>query len=442
MSGTELFEREVADRLHRRADQAPVGDGWAGIEHRVARRHRRRQAVRSGVAVLAVVVVAGAAAVLAGPGARDGQQVASGSGGGPLRLALDVSWLAPVHVESYETQALGAPGGVQAVLVDAGAGFAGRVVFVQTVPEGAAFGFGEASPEAVEVDVSGQTGYLGHTTPIASTLGWRLPAGSGLEGVYLGALRMADDELVTVARSLTVAGGAVTVPPGGLAGLAEAGFLHRGSAPGETNEFAEVTYEGEGAWAQLRVHHGSGPGALADLVLDRALSAGDASEVAVRGTTGVLVTYHGEGGARTLMWADRGGAVVELTLDEHTPTTRIDEAIASIRELSEAEWQAIVDELGGPRSVDTTITVPPVDTLHVLQELCQARASWLEADAAGDADLRGAAQADADTAREAAVAAGVGEVSDLEVVFERLIEAMARGDAAHVRAVPEGGGCP
>jgi len=204
-----------------------------------------------------------------------------------------------------------------------------------------------------------------------------------------------------------------------------------------------VTYASPNRSVTLRLT-GGGANRLDDLVLDRLASSGGWRPATVAGKPAVLSTYDAPPDtgsvAKTLMWAHGDGVVAELTAQGLTEA-ELEAAAASIHEVDAPGWDALVARYG-PRTVPSAAPGTGSDQLaEVTVAICQLQARWLSAEAAGDHGAEAAAVEELGNVLDKGRATGLGADSDILVVAERLLDAMASRDLAAIRAIPEGGAC-
>jgi hypothetical protein len=438
------FEQELRIQLHRRADAAPARDGWAGIDRRLAIRERSRRTRNACMTVAVVCLLTAGAVALAG---RSGtSRVSTDPAGAPdgslPRLVFRMVGFEPTFAtESVEASrpptSTAAPGGGRrlSIFTERRAGYGGKVLFVTTAAPGVEFGIGDASPTATQVAIGNATGYLQtHTSLPVQTLGWRLPSG---QAVYLVGLRLTDDELASIGRALRVDGaGDVTWPAGTPALGLE---LHRTSdAPSGPRWYSEVTWVQGSDRLSLRLQQG-GTDVLDDLIADRAASAREIGEIAVEGAHAVMATSDapaGAPGSTSVMWQVRDGVVAEL-VGEGAGRAHVVTAAASLVEVSEAEWQALLARMA--QAPAEPPAGPPEGA--AIAAACSLRGAWLGAAATADAAMQAKLLDDLRRLRDTGTVAGWGSRGDILVVLGQLADAMAAGDVATVRSTPAGG-CP
>jgi len=449
-SGIGELERRITRGLHDHSRLAPDSDGWEAIldrvEHRGRARHRRRAAATG----LVMVGMVGTLVVLTGddgtrvsttpatPAAPTaGPVTATAAVGGLPRLVLDVPGFQLTHADAIEAGAPYPDLGPILVYAAPGDGLLGPgpVMFARLVPAGAPYGIGDG-PEAKPVDVAGRPGRrLAYGA--AQSLGWSREDGSIVHLVSMG---LPDDDVLAAGQAIEEHLILRQDPPGTVAGGLE---LRRVTSPDASPASeAEVSYQADGRTMGLRLMAG-GTYRLDDLVRDRLASSAGWRPATVDGKSAVLSTYQ-DGGtdpARTLMWAIEDGVVAELTA-QGLSEAEMEAAAGSIRTVDEAGW----DDLLNQSKVLQSVPVPgqvEADALHVsvTTEMCQARDAWLDAQDAGDAGVAEAAVADLGAVLEKGRAGGLGDTGDILVVVERLLDAMAAGDAVTVRSILAGGAC-
>jgi hypothetical protein len=431
------LEQELATRLRRRGSAAPVGPGWEGIHRRIdgRRRSRQRRLVGGGAAVLVAAVAVSAALVGPDPDARVASQPPDAAPPAPAlpRLVLDLPGWAVTHASSDETGRARAEGAPLWVLAEPDRGYDGKAVFVSVVPPSVPFGIGEESPTAAVVDVRGRRAYLNLTPPLSGQLGWKLDDGTA---VYITSTRLSGEELVAVGRALDVAPDrTLVVPPGPLPGGVR---LLRATSPGEWDGrmAAEVAYRRGEAAVDVRLQTG-GAWMLDELVRDRLVSARSARAVTVAGVPGVLTTYAQPGESHSLLWPVRSGVVVEVRADG-VPADEALAAAQSLEEIDEEAWRELLARFAAATPTGDDAEGPGRHE-KVAATLCELRAAWLAA--SGSDRARSDALDRLGELRATAVAEGLDRDSDIVVVIDDLVAAMAAGDADAVRSIP-GGGCP
>jgi hypothetical protein len=439
MNDLNELERHVSDQLQGIGRLAPDADGWDGIHRRLE--SRRRVRARARVAGVAVVLVAMVAVLipLAGGGDRP-TQVASDPQGFP-RLVLDLPGYELMHADSSEDVAPRADIGRLFVYGDAGPGLlgTGEVVFVRLVPAGASYGIGETD-STVPVDVAGRPGRLFGYSSLTTSLGWPRTDGSL---VHLVATGVPDDTLANMGRSVESALAEGLAPPTELGdGLA---LRRDGTLDTGPSEHGEVGYTGpENRTVDLRLTSG-GPTDLDDLVLDRLASAGSWQPLTVEGQPAVASTYAGDPGlgapTRAVMWAVRPGVVAEL-VTQGMSEAESEAALASITEIDEADWAALVARFrsaGEPASDSDPLPPPPApetESPHAIfqSEMCKASYAWLQAVEVGDTGGRVTMTAELHSLRDKGEAAGLGNDGDIIQIADRLVAAADAGDVDAVRA--------
>ena len=433
-----VLEERLTAHLHDRAGRAPIASGgWAGIRGRIEIRHRRRQRARvAATALCLVAVVGGLTMVREGSGGTAGVATGPITPDGPLpRLVLDLpGWTLAYAAEALSGQEL-APAHASiehTVLAEPGKGYDGRVVFVTTVAPGENYGVGDRSPTAVAVEVGGQPAWLQSSTTLAKSLGWYLPDG---RAVHLVGLRVTDEELLALGRDLRVGpDGTFTwasgSPPGGLT-VEGAGTIPSGMRP-----TSDVRYEIGNTRASLRLQGGGQP-VLLDLVADRAASASELRSYPVDGQAGVLARYEGQP-RWALVWEVRPGVVAEVVLSDPPAGMDVGTVVEAIREVDESMWQDVLDE-GAPRErpVSSSLVEEGQRTTEIARSMCRVRTRWL----GGDVAARALAVEELRNLRRHGLEVGLDRNTDLVAVMDRLLAAMAAGDSAKVRTIPEGGAC-
>jgi hypothetical protein len=446
MNGTDELERRIRERLHGHSRLAPDGDGWEGILDRIEQRGRARHRRRAAATGLAVVGMVGSLAVLAGdddasvsttPAGPNARAAAVAPDGRLPRLVFQVPGFDLVG--AFSSAPTGPETDIGPLLVYGSPGDGllgpGPVVFARLVPAGAAYGIGEG-PAVTVVEVGRRRAHLIGTGGAARSLGWAREDGSI---VHLVAMGVGDADLLAMGQTVEEALAGAQDPPAVLPGDIQ---LRRTSRPDPSSGAeAEVVYGSEGRSADLRLTAG-GAYRLDSLVLDRLASSADWRPSTVGGRPAVLSTYAqlGEGGpSRTLMWAVRDGVVAELR-SEGLSEAELEAAAATIHEVDEAEWGAMVarfdDPPGGPDQAPTDDALGTVTT-----EMCQARNWWLRAHEVGDGAGERAARAQLGAVLEKGRAEGLGDTGDVLLVMEGLLDAMAGGDEATVSSTPAGGAC-
>lgn len=436
-NGVDELEGQLADQLHGIGRLAPDADGWDGIHHRLA--HRRQVRARLRVGGVAVVLVAMVAVLipLAGRGDRP-TQVASEPQAFP-RLVLDLPDYNLLRADSSEDVGPREDTGQLLVYGDAGPGLlgAGEVVFVRLVPAGASYGIGETD-STVPVDIAGRPGRLLDYSSLTTSLGWPRADGSI---VHLVATNIPDDTLANMGRSVEAALAEGLAPPTELGdGLA----LRRvGSPDTGGSSHGEVTYSGpESRTVDLRLTSG-GPSNLDDLVLDRLASAGSWRPLTVEGRSAVASTYAespavGEP-TRAVMWAVRPGVVAEL-VTFGLSDDEIDAALASIREISQAEWDGLVAKSAPANNEPANSGLPPApartESPHTqfIAELCKGTEVWQWAVTEGETASAESAAAGIRSLRDKGKNTGLGQDSDLIVIADRVVAAVDAGDVDGVTA--------
>ena len=381
------------------------------------------------------VAVVGVLVPLAGRGDR--AQVASDPQGFP-RLVLDLPGYDLVNADQAED--IAPPGDTGELLVygDAGPGLlgTGEVVFVRLVPAAAPYGIGE-SDSSVPVDIAGQEGRLLHYSALTTSLGWPRADGTLVHVIAAG---VPDDTLANMARSIE------TAMAEGLAPLTELGdglaLRRSGSLDLGPSRHGEVAYKGpENRTVDLRLLSG-GPTRLDGLVVDRLTSAGSWRALTVGSQPAVVSTYADgpEVGppTRAVMWMVRPGVVAELVA-RGLSDEEIGAALASIEEVDEAEWDALVAKTAAanrPADSGPPAATSEAESPHTafLAELCKASSVWLHAVEAGDAGGRDTVAADIHSVRDKGEAAGLGRDSDIVVIADRIVAAVDAGDADAVRS--------
>jgi hypothetical protein len=141
------------------------------------------------------------------------------------------------------------------------------------------------------------------------------------------------------------------------------------------------------------------------------------------------------------MWALADGVVAELR-GQGLTVAELEAAAASIRPVDEGEWGDLLARSEALQAIPDPVQVER-DGLQatVTTEMCQARNAWLKAREVGDAYVAATAVADLGAVLEKGQAGGLGATGDILVVIQRLLDAMAAGDAATVSAMPAGGAC-
>jgi hypothetical protein len=391
MNDLHELEQDLRSTLHHYADTAPDGDGWRPIHDRIARRHRTRQVKRSvgAFALMAVTITGMVSLVDRGVDRRVEPGTVPAAVPSPPttvptdlpRLVPDVAGFEVAHADEFDPaetdSAPGRPPGIDlspgdirmTSLLEPAKGYEGRVLLVTVVGAQVAYGIGEDPSSTDVVDISGLTGYLiDYTSLPATSLGWRLPDG---RAVHLIGLRLSHDDLVAAGRAIQVAADStVTWPEGSMP--ADLAFSRSSVVPKEPARTSEVLLKGDRKSLDLRLRIG-GEGAFYHLVRDRAASSAYISSVSVSGLPGVFSMYErypsGPGGqdsrgvsaTATLMWQVRPGVVAELVTDgvigdKDAAQADLIGAAESLREISEAEWRALIDR-GVMASTEVTAEV-------------------------------------------------------------------------------------
>ncbi len=268
-------------------------------------------------------------------------------------------------------------------------------------------------------------------------MGWPRADGTLVHVIAAG---IPDDTLANMARSIE------TAVAEGRAPLTELGdglaLRRRGSLDLSPSRHGEVTYRGpENRTVDLRLLSG-GPTRLDGLVLDRLASAGSWRALTVGRQPAVESTYADgpEAGppTRAVMWMVRPGVVAELVA-RGLSDEEIGVALASIEEVDEVKWDALVAKTAAPNR--PTDSGPPAaesgtESLHTafLAELCKASSVWLHAIEVGDAGGRDTVAADIHSVRDKGEAAGLGRDGDIIVIADRIVAAVDAGDADAVRS--------
>ena len=369
---------------------------------------------------------------------RGGSGVATGPaapGSGLLRLVLDLPGAelayAAEHVLAAEGGDAAAAGIVQAMLTQPDRGYDGPVVFVTTAPAGAAYGIGADNPASRPVDVNGLPGRLFDMTSLIKSLGWHQPDG---RAVHLVGARVTDDDLLAAARSMRVdpdGRPGWTSPP--VRGLVLTSPSVRTTGPRRS---AEVRYELATGRVSLRVQEG-GEAVLMELVRDRAASAAELRAAEVDGVAAVMTRYADQD-RWALLWEVRPGVVAELVVSDLAPGMDVLDVAGAIREASAAQWEAVLDRGAAVAGAGAgSRGASPDQAAATVEALCRLRGEWLAADTGGRAEGEGLLR----NLRRHAVEVGLDRNTDLVAVLDRLLAAMAAGDAARVRSIPEGGAC-
>ena len=143
---------------------------------------------------------------------------------------------------------------------------------------------------------------------------------------------------------------------------------------------------------------------------------------------------------RAVMWMVRPGVVAELVA-RGLSDEEIGVALASIEEVDEAEWEALVAKTNTATTNRPTDSGPPTaaseaESPHTtfLAELCKASSVWLHAIDAGDTGGRDSVAADLHSLRDKGKAAGLGQDSDIILIADRIVAAVDAGDVDGVRA--------
>ena len=358
------------------------------------------------------------------------------SAGGFPRLVLDVAGYQLEHASENPVAAqpplleVPAPGSLRlSVWAEPGRGYDGRVLFVTVAAPAAGYGVGDLSSEARAVTVGTDAGWIQQYTGLpATSLGWYLPTG---QAVHLVGLRLDESELMAAGRDLQVAAdGSFTwgrgSPPVGLA-------LDRATeSPLGPRTTGEVSYARGAARLSLRLQEG-GDAVLDDLIRDRAAAALEIGQTTVGDVPAVLTVYEGEDRS-ALMWQVRPGVVAEL-VGYGSAKGDIADAASSISQIDEAAWQDLRRPFREPAAASSADAADGLPS--VVRSMCELRGEWLAAGGGGG----GAESGQLKDLRRHAVETGLDQDSDIVAVLDRLLAAMAAGDAATVRSIPEGGAC-
>lgn len=213
------------------------------------------------------------------------------------------------------------------------AGFSGPLVWVETVPLGAEFGFGDVAGGATQVTVGGSAGYL-YDHGDAATLGVPDAGGAGL---YVNALGLPAADVVEFAAGLRLAPGGegVDAEPDLPRGLEE---VLVDTAPPADPEYAEWSYTGEnGENYELFVTPGGG--AVFEDGLRQHVEGGGVTleAMSVDSRPGVIVHRAGES---VVLWRPTDDVVVDFRT-----SAAGDDLIAAVEALRPVDLDAWVDHL-------------------------------------------------------------------------------------------------
>ena len=349
MSMSDLEERVPAALRHAAAGVSAPPSGARDRVRRRARVLRRRR--RAGVAVAgAVVLVAsvGGAFVLWEDGTEQvtaGQQDSPGQGiefqppaGGDELPAFVVDGLEPtrVHENQGPLESAEDTGGYSFQVFRRSGDYAGPTVFVQSGPS---LGIPEPGEDGIEtVQVAGHEAGLSRYNPHVPALGWRLDDGNV---VYVRSWELSIDELLSFADGLDVrtdgTGFDATTLPRGLSedSVEEAARTDYGTR--------ELSYETPRSLVEIFVNLG-GEADFEGYVQDRFDSADTVEQLVVFERPAVLVHY-GDSERWSLQWRHTTTARVEVVVEGGDRST-VDDIVAGLREIDQADWQDLLDRYG------------------------------------------------------------------------------------------------
>ncbi len=353
----------LEDRLNRLADHvaAPAtADARQAIGRRTARLRRRRQVRNAaGAGLVALLVLAGAAALqakdpdveadIAGP--RELPALTVDLDGWQVAAAGDTT-AAPDTTDVYDP----ASGSLQ-VFRQPG-NLAGPSIFLRH--EEASDVVAE-KPAAERVTVDGSQGYLEQTGPDSFTVSWN-PAQTDSQA-YLEARGLKRGEVVDFANGLRLKDPDIQYPPtpgtefGFHTGRLPKGLqeVPMGPASPGSNTVRRLVAERPGATIEITIDDRGR--ASFETHLGRLLASGGASEkVQVLGHPAVLVE-HRDGGRWSLLWRQTDDATVVASFSGADRST-VEDFMGGLDEISEGEWQDLVATHPAPATTQSTVPAP------------------------------------------------------------------------------------
>jgi hypothetical protein len=355
----------LEDRLNRLADHvaAPATpDARQAIGRRTARlrRRRRRRQVRNAVGggLVALLVLAGAAALQAND--PDVETDIAGPGELPA-LTVDLDGWQIVDAEDTtaapDTADVYDPASGSLQVFRRPDDLAGPSVFLRH--EGASDPVAE-TPAAERVTIGGSQGYLEQTGPDRYTVSWN-PAQTDSHA-YLEARGLERGEVVDFANGLRLKDPDIHYPP-----TPGTRFGFDAQRPPKGLEEVPVSPASPGS-NTVRHLVAERPGATIEITIDdrgvasfethlgRLLAAGGAAEeVSVLGHPAVLVEH--PDGRWSLVWRQTDEATVIASLSD-VDRSAVDDFVGGLDEISEGEWQDLKAAQPAPPATASTVPAP------------------------------------------------------------------------------------